>query len=340
MITNYFSQLSHDTLLQQPDTLGVVKHQSLRCAQAPSIAGLAYSGLTPIVTGLAAVSEENEAEESRAVCEVWQTDGLQQISKGAEAGIVWGQTEDVLWASKSILSDQFLSIEQATSAIYLALLTFIRDTGYQYPLRFWNYLPAINQGKGDNEVYKRFCQARFEVFERAQIATGDYPAASAIGHRLETGLIVTVIASKHAGTHHANARQVNAYQYPRAYGIKSPSFARATTWNVGTSSRFFVSGTASIIGHESMHPADLEGQLTVTEENIRFLLSAHSDVRATRIHSLCIYLKHQKHYAFVATWLSIKFPHISAVILQADICRSELLVEVECFCIVGTTSNN
>lgn len=261
----------------------------------------------------------------------WSTEGKKLV--------LFGETGNIIWASKSLLEDQFTSLEQATSTIYDALLMFIYDTGYHHPLRFWNYLPNINFGKGDGEAYKRFCSARYTAFEQAKIPIKCYPAASAVGHRSKKGLVVSVIASKLSGSHHPNPRQMNAFEYPRIYGKKSPSFARATSVMINGLSQLFVSGTASITGHESVCRNDLAGQLGVTHENIEYLVKAHAYPQGMQIHSLCVYLKHHEHLGFVKNWLKNKYPNISAAILQADICRSELLVEVECFCTHESQSN-
>ena len=67
-----------------------------------------------------------------------------------------------------------------------------------------------------------------------------------------------------AGAHPAhilgNPRQVNAYDYPSLYGPRSPSFARASLYRSDSATQLFISGTASVVGHQSQHKglADLQ----------------------------------------------------------------------------------
>ena len=65
-----------------------------------------------------------------------------------------------------------------------------------------------------------------------------------------------------------NPRQVPAYHYPSKYGPKSPNFARATYFAPDGPGRIFVSGTAAILGHQTMHHGDVEQQCRLALGNI------------------------------------------------------------------------
>src|SRR3546814_8116900 len=47
-----------------------------------------------------------------------------------------------------------------------------------------------------------------------------------------------------------------------------PSFSRATLIGDGANARLLVSGTASVVGHESLHAGDLTAQLDETMANL------------------------------------------------------------------------
>jgi chorismate lyase/3-hydroxybenzoate synthase len=97
-----------------------------------------------------------------------------------------------------------------------------------------------------------------------------------------------------------------------------------------------VSGTSSIVGYESMHNGDLDAQLRETLANLNVLLElAHAAGRgpAARLGAgslVKVYLRDARHAAHVAQELSQRLgADVPTMILAADICRSELLVEVE-----------
>jgi chorismate lyase/3-hydroxybenzoate synthase len=85
-------------------------------------------------------------------------------------------------------------------------------------------------------------------------------------------LQIYFLAGAHPPTHLGNPRQVNAYEYPTIYGPRSPSFARATLCRSDSATHLFISGTASVVGHQSQHvgSADLQALETVT--NLRALV--------------------------------------------------------------------
>ncbi len=69
-----------------------------------------------------------------------------------------------------------------------------------------------------------------------------------------------------------NPRQTSAYHYPPKFGKHSPIFSRACVWGEPGSARLFVSGTASIVGHETIHRGDVVAQTRETMVNIGALL--------------------------------------------------------------------
>ncbi len=310
MLRNYYSQESAQSLLQRPETLAVLSYGS---ACAPSEQGVIASGLTTLN------SDRHE---------VWAAVDNAEVIRGTTGNCQWSKTDEVLCASIWITPQDCQNLEVATQLAYVELLDLLQKSEYQHPFRFWNYLPDINDGNGDEEQYKRFCTGRLNAFQAKGIPAEEFPAASALGHRVK-GAVVIVFASRIAGVHHKNNLQVNAYQYPREYGISSPSFSRATTIELEGQSLFFVSGTASIIGHKTTSLGDLRGQLATTADNIQHLLQhAH----AVPLHSMKVYLRHAKDFEVAKQELQTYFPEVPMIFTVADICRTNLLVEVECFC--------
>jgi chorismate lyase/3-hydroxybenzoate synthase len=218
------------------------------------------------------------------------------------------------------------SIESQTKAAYQSLLTIINARGKANLVRCWNYVPFINVGEGDGENYKRFCDGRLQAFSDAGLAPSNFSAASAVGGYSEL-LTITLLATDLTTEHHGNRLQVNAYEYPRVYGKSSPSFARATS----VDNMLFISGTASITGHQSLHTGDLKKQLELTATNVDQLLHQSAKTRAN-IQTMRVYLRHPEDLASAQAELDLAFPEAAKIYLHADICRQELLVEVEAFC--------
>jgi len=100
----------------------------------------------------------------------------------------------------------------------------------------------------------------------------------------------------------------------------------------------FVSGTASIVGHESVHLGDVQAQLAETLTNLRTVI-AEAGRRTTARFSLedtepVVYVRHPADAPGLRAQLAAALGESSrfmrqAVFLEADICRAELLVEIE-----------
>jgi len=66
--------------------------------------------------------------------------------------------------------------KQIANELYDELLKFIAQSPHQQIVRFWNYLPHINHGAGDQENYRRFCTGRLHAFANNNIANEQFPA--------------------------------------------------------------------------------------------------------------------------------------------------------------------
>ena len=65
------------------------------------------------------------------------------------------------------------------------LQSYLQQSPHQWPLKIWNYIPGINRGTGDGELYRQFCLGRADA---VLIASGDrppLPAATGIGAPFE-----------------------------------------------------------------------------------------------------------------------------------------------------------
>jgi chorismate lyase / 3-hydroxybenzoate synthase len=220
---------------------------------------------------------------------------------------------------------------------YRSIFDFLEETAYGSPIRFWNYLPGITADDKGLERYRRFNVGRHDAFS-AKLRQPVPPVASAVGSRGRSPLIY-FLAAREPGKAIENPRQVSAYAYPPIYGPRSPCFSRASLHGIGAASSLLISGTASIVGHESRHPGDPAAQIAEALENMRALIReaehAGFPVGAGRW-LLKIYLRDPTHLDVVRAGVDANFGRdCERIYLQADICRAELLVEIEAVCLAG-----
>lgn len=224
------------------------------------------------------------------------------------------------------------TIENTTDAAYRAMLEAAYSAGYPHIHRIWNYLPDINREIAGLEVYQAFCIGRQRAFDRDPLPAGAaVPAACAIGTPIP-GFSLYFLAGQQPAVPLSNPRQVEAYQYPPQYGPRSPAFSRAVLVPQGCSALLHLSGTASIVGHESRHLDRVQAQLSETLANLAALLQqvgiVFSDLGDNAFFT--VYLRHEPHFPLVRDQLAeVLPPAVDRIFLQGDICRSSLLLEIE-----------
>jgi chorismate lyase / 3-hydroxybenzoate synthase len=224
-------------------------------------------------------------------------------------------------------------VQAASEEAYRRLLAAVRPSNHPYLLRIWNYVGAINAGSGDDERYRRFCVGRAAAADERFNAPP--PAATAIGMPQPTGCVqVIALCTRTPGIALENPRQTPAWQYPREYGPVSPGFSRGALAGAGDGERLLASGTASIVGHVSQHEADAAAQLRESLANLEALLvegARHSDrsFALERCESLRVYLRDPADLPAVRAALEPRIDPACVLYLQGDICRRELLVELE-----------
>ncbi len=192
----------------------------------------------------------------------------------------------------------------------------------------YNYFSGINSGTGDAERYKLFCSGRAAGFE--QLKAVSWPAATAVGRPDHDSLLqVYWLAGTHAGRPVENPRQVSAFNYPRQYGPAPPSFSRAMLVPGG----LLISGTGSILGHASHHAHDLPAQLDEILRNLASLRQASgalAQLQCAPATLLKVYLRDASAVGLASTYLRARLPaQIQMLVLGADICRRELVVEID-----------
>lgn len=311
-------------------------------AMAENILGaIAFGSSRPIlsVTGIPSAWIDMPLLDGGAVFEVWTSD--KPVTHSNESGIVASQNDDVLFGCLEL--NEANDLEFATHQAYSRIFDFIDDRGYEHLLRIWNYFPRINEVTNDLERYRSFSIGRHDAFlaKGRHIDAKSIPAACALGGH-SGPLTIYFLAGKTPGCPVENPRQTSAYYYPAQYGPRSPTFSRAMAFNTGRQSQLFISGTASIVGHETRHIGDVLAQTRETIVNIRAVIDQavfHGQANLGNETEVILkaYLRHAEDLSIVRDQLSIAFgSKMKAIYLQADICRSDLLVEVEGVCLNRT----
>src|SRR5260221_8448434 len=227
------------------------------------------------------------------ICEVWRV-ASPGLSSGSEHGnIRYRYSDDLLFGSLLIAEraidahSEAERLQRATESAYQEIFDLLDDTAHPHVIRIWNYLPNINAQTGGDERYRHFNSARQMAFRKSGRATkGTVPAARAVGSPAGSPLSIYFLAARRPPKMIENPRQTSAYHYPPKFGRHSPIFSRACVLNESAGTSLFVSGTASIVGHETIHQGDVGAQTRETMANINALLDEANRVVGPARYSL------------------------------------------------------
>ena len=262
--------------------------------------------------------------------EVWSTD--LPVHYGTLGDIRYAQSDDLLFGVARYPADD---LDQVTYRGYCDLIRLIRGNGAGQLIRLWNYFPRINESQDQLERYRRFCRGRHEALaEMGYALDEDLPAATAVGSRPGDFWII-FLAGKGTRLQVENPLQMSAFRYPPIYGPRSPSFSRAVRYSTLRGNQLFISGTASIRGHETTHGGNIMGQCQATLDNLRALLRQAGvedlDELGSRA-SWKVYLRRADDYETVKDCLRKAMgPASPLLFVEGDICRESLLLEIEGF---------
>lgn len=257
--------------------------------------------------------------------EIWQVDG--PVEHGRCGELRWSAGGGWLFAAIELDEGAHGGPRDTAAAAYAQLCQFLSTRSERHVHRLWNYLADINQGDGDSERYKQFCDGR--VAGMNGFFADGFPAATAIGHHTaEPRLQVYLLACDQPGQRVENPRQISAWRYPRQYGRTPPSFARAMA--LPAHDALAISGTAAVVGHSSAHEDDLLAQLDETLLNLEALLDSAGMAPGFDTQSpLKTYVRYPTDAPLVRDFLQRRLPGVPVLLLHGDICRRELLVEID-----------
>jgi chorismate lyase / 3-hydroxybenzoate synthase len=316
-----------------------------KSATSPAIAGRHILGVVshdtvaggPTLTGGHPYLRVNTARtEGTAFKEIWSSN--RPVCSGDRAGLCWGYDGDFLFVAGRIAPGARYT--DATRTAYLTAFDLAGDLGCRHLVRMWNFVADINANNSEGlEIYRDFCRGRAEAFDRSPFHF-ELPAATAVG-ALSGGIGFCLLATRAVDrVNIENPRQVPAYQYPPQYGPRSPSFPRATMLRTekAAGAQIFVSGTASVRGHETVHSHDIRRQCDEMFANLAALLcrsnlanyGIEQEYDLSDLTGLKVYVRHVPDIDLVRDLCAEKFsPDAEIAFLNVDLCRPDLLVEIE-----------
>ncbi|GHT35130.1 PTS cellobiose transporter subunit IIC [Bacteroidia bacterium] len=226
------------------------------------------------------------------------------------------------------------SIEQQSVEVFRhidGLLAFERFPIFSI-IRQWNYIEQITSFREENQHYQSFNNVRGDFYAKTTWENG-YPAATGIGANLGGVLVdldAAVFSSPSAYTTPIdNPLQVAAHAYSdkvletAKQKKATPKFERAKSMTFDNRRLIYISGTAAIRGEESLKGVGLARQLQATMENIARLTGPARPI------ILRVYLKDKALNAEAERLMNEYRLDIPVSYMWADVCRDELLIEIE-----------
>lgn len=204
--------------------------------------------------------------------------------------------------------------------------------------RQWNYIEGITTLNDGRQNYQDFNDARSIFYSQASWMNG-YPAATGIGTG-RGGVMIEIYAQNGNGINMPidNPMQISAHNYSQNVLAgkttkelsqkTTPKFERARI----TESTIYISGTAAIKGEESLPTNETTAQAAATMEIMDCLISKENipvKSNGSIYDTLRIYVKHEADINNVQCFMNQHYPIPEKLYLVCDICRPELLIEIE-----------
>ena len=269
--------------------------------------------------------------------EIWHGNG--ELLQGRCEAIHYRHDDDLLFGAIALpeldTDNGKTPLQQAAESAYHQVFALLDTLRFPHPFRFWNYIADINTHSFGMERYHQFNLGRQDAFlAHGRGVVGNVPAACALGST-HGPLTIAFLAGRAPPLNIENPRQTSAYLYPKQYGPRSPTFSRASLVHLGQHQVLFISGTASVVGHVTLHPADVVAQTRETMANIEAVLTEANRLTGQSAFDPArlpyrVYVRRAADLAEIRAELSRHVGDtLDAVYLQADVCRSDLLLEIE-----------
>ncbi len=273
--------------------------------------------------------------------EAWR---LQTVSAGDNAAAIFDNGTTRFLVGK-VQSNVERSCRSSSEYAFGALKKILLESDFSmgHIIRQWNYLEDILGFDDEKQRYQEFNNVRSKAYGEA-FAENGYPAATGIGMN-RGGVIIEFVAVNSGNIISQpvdNPGQISAHKYSEKVLVgeecvlkTTPKFERARYLSVNGNKLILISGTASITGEKTIGVGDPVKQTEVTIENIRRLYSEEVLRHLPEKHlepkygHARIYVKSKRDFAAIKRTFKKQFGNLPVVYIIADICRNDLLVEIE-----------
>ena len=298
-----------------------------------------------------------QSSKSLVSLEIWIDDSADRIEylsfKDTRYTRVAASLGKSIWGIGITSNAENLPLTDQIEYSFDTVLQILENEGMNFAdvVRQWNYIPGIleiHPINGRNlQHYQVFNEIRQKYYSTTVFKDG-YPAATGIGTRngnfdldffaIKSGQYVQKVGL-------SNPKQHNAYEYHQAFLVgdttlgpikKTPLFERAKMLKTDDETMIFISGTASIIGQETIGIGDIKRQTEITINNMQELIPNLNDLKKLQYTYVRAYIKEEEDFQTVKSICESSFPKVSVSYLQADVCRDNLLVEIEGAVFVGS----
>jgi enamine deaminase RidA (YjgF/YER057c/UK114 family) len=271
----------------------------------------------------------------------------EQIVTARHGGVAWTHVAHVV----PTISDPGVYARSLDGFEQMRQMLATVNVKFEQVIRTWLYLGDIVGPEGETQRYKELNRARSDYYQNIRflakhvppgVTETVYPASTGIGTDIRDVIMGCIALTTKRDDlvicPLENPLQTSAFDYMAAYGPKSPKFSRAMAMTAGDCATFFISGTASITQSESQHIEDIEGQTNQTLDNIAALISesnaCHHGLpgRGATLRDLAfarVYVKRQEDYEKTRQVCKDRLGELPIIYAVADVCRPELLVEIE-----------
>lgn len=285
--------------------------------------------------------------------EIYTLEGNTAIRFDEKNGVCYGHIESnkesMLFVEGIPAADFTDSVHKQSKEVFDKLEAVLSAHHFEVDdiVRQWNYIGSIVAYRDGKQNYQEFNDARTRYYATGEWKNG-YPAATGIGASGDC-IIVGGIAFKRADTEEKgiypidNPLQIAAHVYSKNVLIddaenamkSTPKFERAKLIETERGACCFVSGTAAIRGEESKDASSARLQTIKTIENIEYLVSKENlvrfggkpyDLKYVKLH---VFVKNEEDYDEVKAVVDERYPQLPIIYTIADVCRRELLVEIE-----------
>ena len=280
---------------------------------------------------------------------------IELVLYNKESEVIYASYRDVSYAKIEVKKEKMICIsgvygkknqsipEQSRSVFQvIEAILKIENMPISSIVRQWNYIPEITRLENNYQHYQQFNDARTIFYEDENWDKG-FPAATGIGTH-NAPLVIDVIAMEGQLREVAlmNSNQIDAHVYSNKVLLgtedstlkqrSTPKFERAKLIEEKEFVSVFVSGTAAIIGEESSALNNASEQTHITIDNIKNLITKGGIISGeTKLEFMRVYVKNSIDYKCVEQVCKSRLPNVPIVYVEADICREELLVEIEGF---------